>query len=168
MHLNISSYIPEYTLMLQINLLGHKQEFILYFFIFKSILIKTTIVIWDNVAAYHPVGPGSNHDRVNFLVEISSGFSFNHKTNVRKSGPHSSPVIIQPESAFFGFNDKCEMCLKVVGGNDYIFYIICKCRSTVILSRIFAKFRHFCEILIFAIKQNFLFFNDFYIYFSLS
>ena len=27
---------------------------------------------------------------------------------------------------FFGFSDKCEMCLKVVGGNNYIYYVIYK------------------------------------------
>ena len=45
------------------------------------------------------------------------------------------------------FNDKREMCLKVVGGNNYIFYVISKWKMTVILSRILAIFLHFCEIL---------------------
>ena len=30
-------------------------------------------------------------------------------------------VKVSPESGFLGFSDKCEMCLKVVGGNNYIF-----------------------------------------------
>ena len=33
---------------------------------------------------------------------------------------------IYAESGFFGFSDKCEMCLKIVGGNNYIFYVIFK------------------------------------------
>ena len=45
------------------------------------------------------------------------------------------------------FCDKCEMCLKVVGGNNYIFYVIYKWKMAVILSRILAIFLHFCEIL---------------------
>ena len=56
-------------------------------------------------------------------------------------------LLLLPESGFFGFSNKCEMCLRVVGGNNYIFYVICKYRSTVILSQIFAIFLHFCEIL---------------------
>ena len=39
------------------------------------------------------------------------------------------------------------MCLKVVGGNNYIFYVIYKWKMTVILLRILVIFLHFCEIL---------------------
>ena len=52
-----------------------------------------------------------------------------------------------PESGFFGFIDKCEMCLRVVGANNYIFNDIYKWRTTEILSQILAIFVHFCEIL---------------------
>ena len=48
---------------------------------------------------------------------------------------------------FFGFSDKYEMCLRVVGGNNYIFNDIYKWRTTEILSRILTIFLHFCEIL---------------------
>ena len=30
------------------------------------------------------------------------------------------------QSGFFGFNDKCELCLRAVGGNNYIFNDIYK------------------------------------------
>ena len=33
---------------------------------------------------------------------------------------------VQSRFFFFGFSHKCEMCLKVVGGNNYIFYVIYK------------------------------------------
>ena len=36
-------------------------------------------------------------------------------------------VLLSTESGFFGSSDKCEMCLKIVGGNNYIFYVIYKC-----------------------------------------
>ena len=39
------------------------------------------------------------------------------------------------------------MCLTVVGGNNYIFYVIYKWKITVILSRILAIFLHYREIL---------------------
>ena len=39
---------------------------------------------------------GSIPGRVNFLVDIFPGFSLNRKTNIRKFGPHSSPVITWP------------------------------------------------------------------------
>ena len=39
------------------------------------------------------------------------------------------------------------MCLEVVGGNNYIFYVIYKWKMTVILSRILAIFLHFRKIL---------------------
>ena len=71
-----------------------------------------------------------------------------------------------PGSGFFGFSDKCEMCLRVVGGNNYIFYVIYKCRSTVILSRIFAKFLHFCEILNIRDKNETFYFLTIFIFTS--
>ena len=52
------------------------------------------------------------------------------------------------------FSDKCEMCLKVVGRNNYIFYVIYKSKITVILSRILAIFLHFSEILNFRDKNE--------------
>ena len=51
------------------------------------------------------------------------------------------------ELGFFGFSDKCETCLRVVGGNNFIFNVIYKWKTTVILSRILAIFLHFREIL---------------------
>ena len=55
--------------------------------------------------------------------------------------------VTYTDSGVFGFNDKCEMCLKVVGGNNNIFYVIYKWKVTVILSRILAIFLHFRKIL---------------------
>ena len=54
---------------------------------------------------------------------------------------------LSTESGFFGFSDKCEMCHRVVGENNYIFNGIYKWRTTEILSQILAIFVHFCEIL---------------------
>ena len=45
---------------------------------------------------FSPEGPGSIPGLVFILVEVSPGFSLNCKTNVRKSGPHSSSGIIWP------------------------------------------------------------------------
>ena len=76
-------------------------------------------------------------------------------------------TCLWPESGFFGFSDKCKMCLKVVGGNSYSFYVIYKWKMTVILSRILAIFLHFCEIRNIRNKNEiFCFFNNFYVYFS--
>ena len=76
---------------------------------------------------------------------------------------------LSPESCFFGFSDKCEMCLRVVGRNNYIFNDIYKWRTTEILSRILAIFLHFREILNIRDKnENNRFLNDFYICFSYS
>ena len=47
-----------------------------------------------NIVTPHAAGPGSILGRINFLVEVFPGLSLNHKTNVRKFVPHSSPVII--------------------------------------------------------------------------
>ena len=47
----------------------------------------------------------------------------------------------------FGFSDKYEMCLKVVGGNNYIFLCHLQVKMTVILSQILVLFLHFYEIL---------------------
>ena len=73
-----------------------------------------------------------------------------------------------PESGFFGFSDKCEMCLKVVGGSNYIFMSLTS-EKWLILSRILAIFLDFCEILNIHDKNEiFSFFSNFYIYFSIS
>ena len=52
--------------------------------------------LWSrgNIFISQAAGPGSIPGRVTFLVEFFSGFSLNLKTNVRKFGSHSSPVII--------------------------------------------------------------------------
>ena len=69
----------------------------------------------------------------------------------------------------FFFSDKCETCLRVVRGNNFIFNVIYKWKTTVILSRILAIFLHFCEILNIRDKNEILcFLNNFYIYFSPS
>ena len=49
-----------------------------------------------NIVTSHAAGPGLIPGRVNFLVEVFPGFSLNPKTDVRKFGSHSSPVIIWP------------------------------------------------------------------------
>ena len=59
-------------------------------------LHRPPLWIRGNVVASYPADSGSIPGRVNFLVEVFSGFSLNRKTNVRKFGPHSSPVIIWP------------------------------------------------------------------------
>ena len=58
------------------------------------------------------------------------------------------------------------MCLKVVGGHNYIFYVIYKWKMTVILSRILAIFLHFCEILNIHDKNETYFFKQFFTFIS--
>ena len=43
-------------------------------------------------------------------------------------------VHISAESGFFGFSDKCETCLRVVGGNSFIFNVIYKCKTTNLIA----------------------------------
>ena len=47
---------------------------------------------------------------------------------------HYCKLYICAESGFFGFSDKCKTCLRVVGGNNFIFNVIYKWKTTVILS----------------------------------
>ena len=53
------------------------------------------------------------------------------------------------------------MCLKAVGGNNFIFYVIYKWKMTVISSRILAIFLHFCEVL------NILYKNETYCFLTI-
>ena len=76
----------------------------------------------------------STTDEGHSLPESSTFLSFHH---------YMSSDANQQSWVFFGFSDKCEMCLKVLGGNNYIFYVISKLKMAVIL----AIFLHFCEIL---------------------
>ena len=50
------------------------------------------------------------------------------------------------------------MCLRVVGGNNFIFNAIYEWKTTVILSRILAIFLDFCEILNIRNKNEILVF----------
>ena len=54
------------------------------------------------------------------------------------------------------------MCLKVVGRNNYIFYVIYKWKMTVILSWIVAIFLHICKIL--NIREK----NEIYCFFNVG
>ena len=49
-----------------------------------------------NIVTSHAKGSGSIPGQISFLVEVFSGAFLNRKTNIRKFGPHSSPVIICP------------------------------------------------------------------------
>ena len=59
---------------------------------------------------------------------------------------NETPSSSSAESGFFRFSDKCEMCLKVLGGNNY-FFMPFTSEKWLIISRILAIFLHFCEIL---------------------
>ena len=49
-----------------------------------------------NIVTSHAAGNGSIPGRMNFLVDVFPGFSLNRKTDVRKLGSNSSPVILWP------------------------------------------------------------------------
>ena len=73
---------------IQCNFVYCKYYCSIIFYLF----ILTTAVSRDNVVASHSVGPGSNPGWINFLIEVSSWFSLNCKTNDKKFSPHLSRI----------------------------------------------------------------------------
>ena len=70
------------------------------------------------------------------------------------------------DSGFFGFNDQCETCRRVGGGNNFIFNVIYKWKKTVILSRILGIFLHSCEILNIRDKNEIFCFSTIFTFIS--
>ena len=65
---------------------------------YMPILFRLPLWSRGNIVTSHAAGTGSIPSTVNFLVEVFPVFSLNLKTNVRKFGPHSSPVIKWPSN----------------------------------------------------------------------
>ena len=89
-----------FPLALYDNYCRHKTETALHYSHTPSLLLH--MLIWPpllsrgNIITSHAMGPGSIPSQVISWLRSFLGFSLSHKTNVRKFGPHSSPVITWP------------------------------------------------------------------------